>query len=86
MSIYLESIGRKPILLNNSFDAPDLWGIIGKSGSGFKKCSDKVTSSLTYKCDQIGQKYQRLINVASTEASVPNKKEVKPLKVAHDPT
>ena len=42
LSEIIDSIGIKPALLDNSFDAPDLWGTISEIGSGLKEHAEKT--------------------------------------------
>ena len=79
-----DTIGRKPMLLNNFFDDPDLWRTIGEIGSELKEGTVKVFLNMTEKCAQIERKFQMLISVASTEVSELNQKRVEPLKMIHE--
>ena len=84
LSEITDTIGRKPMLLDNMFAAPDLWGTISEIGSELKEHSDTTASNFTTKWVELERKCQRLMNVASVEASVSNQKEVKPLQIAHE--
>ena len=84
LSEITDTIGRKPILLDNIFAASDLWGTISEIGSELKEHSDTTTLNVTTKCVEMERKCQRLINVASVEASVSSQKEVKPLQISHE--
>ena len=67
LSELAETIGRKPILLENIFDAPGLWGTIGDIGAELREHSVKSTTNVTHKCDQVDRKYQRLPHIAANE-------------------
>ena len=53
LSEITDIIGRKPMLLDNIFAAPDSWGTISEIGSELKEHFDKTASDLTAKCVQL---------------------------------
>ena len=92
LSEITDTIGKKPTMLDNNFDAPDLWGTISEigsefkefSGSAFKDFSDISASVFTEKCSKVERKCQKLIKIASVDASVSHDKKVKPLQQSHE--
>ena len=78
-----DSIGKKPSMLDATFDAPDLWGTISEIGSEFKQFSetsfkdfsDISASVFTEKCATIQRKCQKLIKTASVDTSVDHDKK-----------
>ena len=65
-------------MLDNTFDAPDLWGTISGTGSEFKEFSETAfkdfsdisASVFTEKCSKVERKCKKLIKIASVDATV----------------
>ena len=55
-----DTIGRNPVPLDNSFDAPDLWGAISEIGSELKEHADTTASNHIYKCVQLEKKIPKV--------------------------
>ena len=56
LSEITDTIGRKPMLLDNIFAAPDLWGTISEIGSELKEHANSTTSNFTTKWVELERK------------------------------